>query len=190
MDVVWVAAVGVFCVIGVPLNFFWRDRLQRAAAQGVSLRSNYQFTLLELVVFTGIFGVTLAVAVDAIRHSHPQTAEHVAASYAPFRLPPGASDVSYHCRIRSGRWVEFTVDEPELIEWFEAGDLAFQDESLGVKLRESGLFLSVDRPGELSGPTSITIKNGLRAGWSEEGNGFKLYYDRDTKRAYYNVFFD
>jgi hypothetical protein len=143
-----------------------------------------QFTVRELFGAVSAIAVIIAVVSSIVRSSYPKHAEHVERADAPFFLPDGATDVSYHRTMRFGIECEFTIDESGFRQWVDSGKLAYARQCKAANVR----LLPITTPVLIKRYNGhwITVHSGLHYSWSPEDEHVVAVFDSTTNRAYYS----
>lgn len=173
-------------------NATWSNKLRAAiiAMPSPHTRRSF-FSLRELLLAVGVIGAMTGIISQFVRSTPPQYAENVDASSAPYRLPDGATNVSYCKGYRGTIAIEFSIDEQGFRDWVASGIGSIESQSDNIPLREITTPFTIIRcyfySSELNGPDDITVSHGIYYSWSKEDRGVHAVYDRMTNRAYYHA---
>lgn len=186
---IWMFVVAAGSLAFARMNALWSRQLRSALAAGAVAANRRGFSLRELLLAVSVIAAMTGITSQFIRSGPPRYAEHIEGSAAPFRLPPGATDVSYGKGYRGTIAYEFTTDELAFRRWVDSGIGSIEAQSAEVPVREITHPFTITRyythSSELTGPFDITVHIGLYYSWSKEDRGVYAAYDRSTGRAYY-----
>jgi hypothetical protein len=173
------------CVAFGRMNALWSRKLREGLASGVISPVQRGFSLRELLLAVGVVAALTGITSQFIESAPPWYAKNIDPSAAPFRLPSGATDVSYCKGYRGTITYEFTIDEQAFRDWVRSGIGSIESESAGVPLREITSPFTITRyhaySSELNGPDDITVANGLFYSWSKFE--FCTYFDHQARLA-------
>jgi hypothetical protein len=178
------------------LNFQWSRKLVDWEKQVPSLEKDAQrqlgtrfhLTLREIFVLVTVLAGVFAMLPRFVADSHPQAAEHVTRTEAPFYLPKDATDACYCYGYRGTVAYEFTTSEAGFLEWAKhQGTL--ESAASGATLQPIVTPVSIvtyrDYLHPSGGAPSALITRGYSYEWNEEDRGVYFAYDANTGRAYY-----
>jgi putative Mn2+ efflux pump MntP len=157
----------------------------------------YQLSMREWLGLSALVSICAAVTGYAISKQHPQQAQHVTRSEAPFELPMDATDISYHYHFRGGFECEFTTSEKGFLSWLEAeiNNLTPPVRAIGklTQITEACELPSQLRQSQQHAPNTSPVL--VQRGWSYESEHwpewqFLFFYDADRQRAYAGRWFD
>ncbi len=155
--------------------------------------SRFRLSLRELLGSTAVIAAFLALTLSFVRDQSPRFAVNVSPSEANLDLPVNAANVSLCHGFRGTIAYEFDTDEASFRAWVDAGIGSIESDGASVELSPIRGGYTINRfyclTGQLSGPTSVTIDDGLYYDWSHEDRGVYAAFDRKTSRAYYYAHF-
>jgi len=181
------------CLLMASIDLRWANRLRRAYATGLARHKRSAVTGREGILLLAILAAMVGATSYMIASTPPRYAEHIDPAAAPFRLPAGASDVSYRKGYRGSITYEFNINEHRFRTWVASGIGSRESDLAGVTVKNITDAFTIPRytgwVPQSNEPEEVTITDGLYYSWSRQDRGVYAGYDRSSGRAYYYAHF-